>query len=382
MSSIRSITFFEGSEDAVGSLPSDLDATKINSAISDRGIDIRTLRYTLSPIYLTQFSDFDEEISILSGRLRSLENLGFRWANQPFLCDGLSAAGVDLIVENSLKQLLSKEHRLFSSLSVTKRSDIAAGSDLYSKISKSISRSDLSGFSNFRFGMGANISAGTPYYPFAYSNKYGFSVAVESLPIFVATWKKHKCFKKLSSVLLNELMTLQNCMEQVAENIGLPFFGLDWSLAPLPNSEMSVCSLIEEISGVPIGSPGCLSVIENLTSALKEPIGVIKGVGFNGVMLSVMEDDILAERFGSGHVTINELLLYSTVCGCGLDMIPIAGSESEKSIARITSDLAHLAFRLNKPLGVRLLSIETKAVGEQTSFAHDFVTNTSVSHLR
>ena len=58
-------------------------------------------------------------------------------------------------------------------------------------------------------------------------------------------------------------------------------------------------------------------------------------------------------------------------------MIPIAGSESEKSIARITSDVAHLAFRLNKPLGVRLLSIDTKAAGEQSSFAHDFVTNTA-----
>lgn len=382
MISIRSITFFEGAEQAVASLPPDFDVTKINSAISDIGIDIRTLRYTLSPIYLTQFSDFDEEISVLSGRLRSLENLGFRWANQPFLCDGLGTAGIDPIVENSIKQLLSKEHRLFSSLLVTERSDIDAGSDLYSKISKSISRSDLSGFSNFRFGLGANIAGGTPYYPFAYSKEYGFSVAVESLATVAATWRKYKCFKKLGSALLDELTTLQNSMEQVAKKIGLPFLGLDWSLAPLPNSEMSVCALIEEISGVPIGSPGYLSVIENLTSSLKEPIGAIKGVGFNGVMLSVMEDDLLAERFGSGHVTINELLLYSTVCGCGLDMVPIAGSESEKSIARITSDVAHLAFRLNKPLGVRLLSIDTKAAGEQTSFAHDFVTNTAVSHLR
>lgn len=382
MTSIRSITLFEGIDDSVGLLPQGFDITKINSAISDIGIDIRTLRYTLAPIYLTQFSDFDEEMSILSSRLRSLEHLGFRWSNQPFLCDGLSTAGTDSIVENSLKTLLSKEHRLFSSLSVTQKSDIDAGSDLYSKISKSISRSDLSGFSNFRFGMGANISGGTPYYPFAYSKEFGFSVAVESLSIVAATWEKYKCFKKLSSVLLDDLTTLQNNMEQVAQKINLPFLGLDWSLAPLPNSKMSVCALIEKIAGAPIGSPGCLSVIENITSSLKEPIGAIKGIGFNGVMLSVMEDDLLAERFSSGHVTINELLLYSTVCGCGLDMIPITGSVSEKSIARITSDLSHLAFRLNKPLGVRLLSIDTKAAGEQTSFAHDFVTNTAVSNLR
>lgn len=196
MISIRSVTFFEGVEGAVGSLPPGFDAAKVKSTISDIGRDIRTLRYTLSPIYLTQFSDFDEEISVLSGKLRSLEDIGFRWANQPFLCDGLSTAGIDPIVENSLKQLLSKEHRLFSSLSVTEKSDIDAGADLYSKISKSISRSDLSGFSNFRFGLGANISGGTPYYPFAYSKDYGFSVAVESLSTVAASWQKIQMLQK------------------------------------------------------------------------------------------------------------------------------------------------------------------------------------------
>ena len=382
MISIRSITFFEGTKEAGGTLPSDFAANKINSTICEMGLDARTLRYTLAPIYLTQFADFDEEISVLSERLRSLESMGFRWANQPFLCDGLSKVGIDPIVENSLKQLLSKEHKLFSSLSLTDRADISAGSDLYSKISKSISRYDLSGFSNFRFGIGANIGAGTPYYPFAYSKEYGFSVAVESLATVSDAWRETQSFRGVSALLSAELTNIQKSMELLSQKIGLPFLGLDWSLAPLPNSDMSVCALIEDMAGVPIGSPGCLTVIENLTAAIKDPIGIVKGVGFNGVMLSVMEDDLLAERFGSGHVTINELLLYSTVCGCGLDMIPIAGSESEKSIARITSDVAHLAFRLKKPLGVRFLPIDTKAVGEQTSFAHDFVTNTAVSHLR
>ena len=44
---------------------------------------------TPAPVYLTWFADFDEEISVLINKLRSLEQLGFRWVNQPFLCDGL-----------------------------------------------------------------------------------------------------------------------------------------------------------------------------------------------------------------------------------------------------------------------------------------------------
>ena len=94
----------------------------------------------------------------------------------------------------------------------------------------------------FRFGLGANIGQGTPYYPFAFSRESGFAVAVESLATVAAIWKKYKCLKKVSGVLLDELTILQERMELIADKIGVPFLGLDWSLAPLPNTEMSVCA--------------------------------------------------------------------------------------------------------------------------------------------
>lgn len=382
MIGIRAITFFEGNSKNTLDLKSILNKDAVMSKISQTGFDTRTLRYTLSPYYLSNFSDFDEELSILSGRLRTLEDLGFRWVNQPFLSEGLGISGTDPVLEHALKYLLIKEQRLFSSISINKVNDIKESSKLYAKVCKSISRSDISGFSNFRFGLGANINNGTPYYPFASSNNCGFSVAVESLESVTSAWEKRGSFDDISEVLFSELKNLQNTMQKLSTDIGIPFFGMDWSLAPLPNSDMSVCSLIEKISNTPIGSPGCLAAIENLTDAIKKPINSLDSVGFNGVMLSVMEDDLLAERFSSGHITINELLLYSTVCGCGLDMIPLSGSESEKSISQISKDVGYLAFRLSKPLGVRFLPIDSMSSGEETSFAHDFVTNTTVSNLR
>ena len=47
--------------------------------------------------------------------------------------------------------------------------------------------------------------------------------------------------------------------------------------------------------------------------------------GFSGLMLPVMEDATLAKRAADGSLTVKDLLMYSAVCGTGLDTIPLAG---------------------------------------------------------
>ena len=103
--------------------------------------------------------------------------------------------------------------------------------------------------------------------------------------------------------------------------------------------------------------------------------------GFNGVMLSVLEDDVLAKRFLHRDVSVNDLLLYSTVCGCGLDMIPITGDTPEQSISEYSADTGNLAFRLDKPLGVRFLPVSRLKEGQKTNYNHDFVNNSGVVRL-
>ena len=157
---------------------------------------------------------------------------------------------------------------------------------------------------------------------------------------------------------------------------------LSWcrQFAPLPNGDETVVGLIEQISENPIGLGGTLETIANLTSCLKFPLDKgVKATGFNGVMLSVLEDDVLANRFRHRSVTVNDLLLYSSVCGCGLDMVPISGDTPEVSISEYAKDTGALAFRLNKPLGVAFTHRFLKA-GQETSFSHDLC-NTAVVAL-
>lgn len=47
------------------------------------------------------------------------------------------------------------------------------------------------------------------------------------------------------------------------------------------------------------------------------------------------------------------MLLYSTVCGVGLDMVPVPGDTSPESLAALYLEVGTLAFRLNKPLSAR-----------------------------
>ena len=95
-------------------------------------------------------------------------------------------------------------------------------------------------------------------------------------------------------------------------------------------------------------------------------------------MLPVLEDAILGQRWEQGLVTTHELLLYSAVCGTGLDTLPLAGDTDSTEIAHILSDVATLALRLNKPLSARLFPVPGKKAGQRTEFTSPYLTNTLV----
>ena len=80
--------------------------------------------------------------------------------------------------------------------------------------------------------------------------------------------------------------------------------------------------------------------------------------------------------FGAaGSVEVSALLTYSAVCGIGLDTVPVAGNAKSESIAAIMRDTGTMAFRLNKPLTVRLFPIPNKVAGEISEFESDDLCN-------
>jgi hypothetical protein len=98
-------------------------------------------------------------------------------------------------------------------------------------------------------------------------------------------------------------------------------------------------------------------------------------------MLPVLEDSVLAGRAAEGMLTVKDLLLYSAVCGTGLDTLPLPGDTSPGQIAALLLDLSALALRLDKPLTARLMPIHGKKAGDPTNFNFDYFANSRVMRL-
>jgi uncharacterized protein (UPF0210 family) len=69
-----------------------------------------------------------------------------------------------------------------------------------------------------------------------------------------------------------------------------------------------------------------------------------------------------------GRYGIQELLPYSTICGTGLDVVPIPGDTSVDVTSQVIADVATLAVRLRKPLSARLFPVPGKASGDVVRF--------------
>ena len=103
--------------------------------------------------------------------------------------------------------------------------------------------------------------------------------------------------------------------------------------------------------------------------------------GFSGFMQPVLEDSVLAKRAAEGTLTIKDALLYSTVCGTGLDTIPLPGDTTAEQLVPLLLDLSALALRLNKPLTARLMPIPGKKAGDETNFDFAFFAQSKVMML-
>jgi uncharacterized protein (UPF0210 family) len=98
-------------------------------------------------------------------------------------------------------------------------------------------------------------------------------------------------------------------------------------------------------------------------------------------MQPILEDSVLAKRAADGSLTVKDALLYSAVCGTGLDTIPLPGDTTAEQITPLLLDLCALALRLDKPLTARLMPIPTKKAGDETNFEFEFFAPSRVMKL-
>lgn len=243
---------------------------------------------------------------------------------------------------------------------------------------------DPSGFANLRFAALANVKAGAPFFPAAYWNQDepAFAIAVESADVavnaFAGTSSIHEGRSALISAIENHSKNLTQVSNSLITN-SLKFLGIDFSLAPFPDDAHSLGNAVEKMGVPKIGLHGSLAAAAILTEAIER--ANFQHIGFNGFMQPVLEDSVLAKRAAEGTLTIKDALLYSAVCGTGLDTVPLAGNSTADEIAPLLLDLCALSLRLNKPLTARLMPIPNKVAGDETDFDFAFFAKSKVMKL-
>ena len=243
---------------------------------------------------------------------------------------------------------------------------------------------DPDGFTNLRFAALANVPPHGPFFPAAYhdGSKPGFSLAMECADTALQCMQTGSTITQAGRMLTARLEETADKLDYlcaiICRETGFEFFGFDFSPAPFPDDACSLAGAMEAL-GAEIGKHGSVMAAAILASALDS--GTWKKAGFNGMMLPVLEDSLLAQRTEGANFSVKDVLLYSSVCGTGLDTIPLPGDATPAQLSSLLLDVAALSIRLDKPLTARLMPIPGKKAGDKTGFDFAFFANGRVMEL-
>jgi uncharacterized protein (UPF0210 family) len=345
------------------------------TVFESRGYTVETLRIVTQP-----FPEYTQGLST-EDAVRFFKNLdGLADQHHVRLAIGSAyLAGNDGDAQaDLLEAVLQNTKFIFGSLAVTSDAGVNwpavnAAARVIKKLSETTDHSE----GNFHFAANASVPPYSPFFPGAYhtGNGHQFAIGLVSAGL-VATAAQNApdlsaARRQIIDAFFNAAFDAEDTAQRIDREQGWIYLGLD--LSPASSQGVSIGAAIETISKQPLGSSGTMTAVGVITSALKE-IGA-RRTGYSGVMLPVLEDPTLAERWNQGRLSLDQLLSYSAVCATGLDTIPLPGDTTVQDLARIIGDVATLSVKWNKPLSARLLPVAGKHAGELTEFTDPFLIN-------
>jgi uncharacterized protein len=236
----------------------------------------------------------------------------------------------------------------------------------------------------FNFTATAMLKPLSPFFPGSYHTGAGrqFAIGFEGANVVAEVFTKDKgnaaaATADLTAALTTHAKVADTIGNKVAQETGWTYVGLDPTPAPL--GDVSIAAAIEDFTGAKFGSSGTLTAARIITAAVKAV--PVKQIGYSGLMVPVLEDKVMAKRWAESAFNIDSLLAYSSVCGTGLDTIPLPGDVTIEQMDRMYADVASLASKWNKPLSARLQPIPNKKPGDQTNFKSPYLFNTMIHPL-
>ena len=236
-----------------------------------------------------------------------------------------------------------------------------------------------------RFTLSANVPPNGPFFPSAYHSGRGpgFALAIAGADLAVEAFSEagtlDAAAEGLKTRLLEHGRVLEGTARRLEKEWPVRFDGMDISLAPFPEEAHSIGNAMERLGVGRFGSHGTLFASAFITGILDE-VSIPK-CGFSGLMIPLLEDSVMADRHAEGIYGLDSLLLYSSVCGAGLDTIPVPGDATPDQIASVYLDVCTLSVALRKPLTARLMPLAGKKAGDEVRFAFPYFAPTKVVSL-
>lgn len=360
------------------------DTTSIRKAITflkqaqktftDKGYVVQTLRISTQPFYqYLNGTSYDNALPHLAAIDRMLEASGVILAIGPIIPEDYKGNDIS---DWAVKLVNTTQHVNFSIAIASQQNGISgAGIHQSALVMSAVADHTSGGEGNFRFCAAASCPANIPFFPVAWhEGANSFGIGVESPNILKDVFAKgpeDKYKENLKKALENVLKPIEVVALSVSKSSGWKYDGIDTSTAP--GLGASIGEAIEAMTGNPFGSASTLGACAMITDVLKSVD--VKRCGYSGLMLPVIEDKTLAQRADEGRFTVQELLLYSSVSGTGLDVVPLPGETSITTIENLLWDVAALSLKYtNKALSARLFLIPGRKAGDLVTFDNPYLT--------
>ena len=261
----------------------------------------------------------------------------------------------------------------------------------------------------FRFGVLYHCGSGIPYYPASHS---GRCIGEDGMSFAIGTENSHllqECYEKAQrryesegvgsvcplALYREEIIERFSSALKPVEDVCLAFAseepwmygGIDTSIAPDlqgPNHNMEKALTMFSSTGTNnthrSWSSGTSAMVECVTKSIKS-LNLSKTCGYCGVMLPLLENDSLSNASSRGDLDIQKLLLYSNLCGVGIDTVPVTGysadevenMKTEHQLAALLLDMAAISNRQKKSLSVRVLPVTDGVPGSDTAFSSPYL---------
>ncbi len=322
-------------------------ANEIAEHIRER-IDVWSVRVALPPM-----PEGVDPVSVASAAFEAAEANGVRYIAAVHLnIGGVSDIGrvIDAI-----------EMGVYGSVLVP-RADQAGKA---AKLLIGVSERDLLAATRFALVFGSSWPL-TPYFPIAVQTRsgMGFGLAAFYVDDILASLSEYEELDVIRVVASRVFGLIEEVARSASQALGIDYYGVDASLSPWMNE--SVARLIERMMGdAKIGSPGTLAVIRELNRIIRAIASSIDAIGFNEVMLPVAEDNVLKERVGEGRIRVRDLLLYSTMCVAGVDMVVVGEDVGLREVQGLVRDM-HAVYKLKGfEVGLRLIRASGRKPGDE-----------------